>query len=52
MFDILSGFKCFKTSKATSEVFCLEVFHNLLMAGGADGNMLVYDTNNGECLYG
>jgi len=28
------------------------MMHNLLIAGCADGNMLVYDTNNGECLYG
>jgi hypothetical protein len=26
--------------------------HSLLVAGCADGNMLVYDTTSGECLYG
>ena len=26
--------------------------HNLVIAGCGDGNMLVYDTNDGECLYG
>ena len=52
MFDIVSGFKVFKTMKSTSEVFTLETVHDLLLAGGGDGNMLVYDTMTGKCLYG
>jgi len=38
--------------EATAQVFSIELMHHLVIAGCADGNMLVYDTNNGECLYG
>jgi len=40
------------TMKATDQIFTLTMMHSLLIAGCADGNMLVYDTLKSDCLYG
>jgi len=50
--DIWGGFKHFGTMKATSPVHCLETIHNLTIAGTEDGNILAYDNDTFECLYG
>ena len=51
-FDISNSFKCIETMKATDSVYCGEVVGNLAFAGWGDGNMLVYNLDNGDCLYG
>ena len=38
--------------KTTDGVFCGEVAHNLAFAGCGDGSLIVYNLDNGECLYG
>ena len=50
--DILSGFKMFSTLETSDAVFTLETVYNLTIAGCGDGNLVVFDNDNGECLYG
>lgn len=50
--DILSGFKLFNTMQTSDAVFSLETVYNLTVAGCGDGNIVVFDNDNGECLYG
>jgi hypothetical protein len=38
--------------KAKDAVFSVEHIYNLTVAGCGDGNILVYDNDTGECLYG
>jgi len=50
--DIVSGFKTYGTMAGTDAVFCLENIHNITLAGSGDGNLLAYDNDTCECLYG
>ena len=52
LIDVLSGFKVFKTMKATDAVYCLQPMYNLTIAGTGDGNVYAYDNDSGKCLYG
>ena len=52
LIDIESGFKEFGTMKTTDAVYCMETIHNLTLAGTGDGNILCYDNDTLECLYG
>ena len=38
--------------KATDAIYCVDHIYNLTVAGSGDGNVLVYDNDSGECLYG
>jgi len=38
--------------QTTDAVFCGEIVDNLAVAGCGDGNILVFDLDTGECLYG
>jgi hypothetical protein len=38
--------------KTTDAVFCGETIENLVIAGCGDGNILSFDIDSGECLYG
>jgi hypothetical protein len=38
--------------KAPDAIFCIDIIYNLTIAGCGDGNILVYDNDSGECLYG
>jgi len=38
--------------KATDAIYCVDSMYNLTIAGSGDGNILVYDNDNGNCLYG
>lgn len=38
--------------KATNSIYCLETIHNLTIAGAGDGNILAYDNDTLECLFG
>ena len=50
--DIWSGFKHFGEMESTSPVHCVETIHNLTIAGAEDGNVLAYDNDLQECLWG
>ena len=51
-FDILRGTKPVNEMQTTDAVFCGEVIENLVVVGCGDGNVLSYDLDSGECLYG
>lgn len=50
--DIVAGFKPVSVMKAKDAVFAIETMYNMTIAGCGDGNILVYDNDSGECLYG
>ena len=50
--DVLSGFKIFGQFETSDAVFTLETVYNLTIAGCGDGNLIVFDNDTGECLYG
>lgn len=52
LIDIVSGFKTVCQMKATDAIYCVDHIYNLTVAGSGDGNVLVYDNDSGECLYG
>lgn len=52
LIDLESGFKTFGTMKTTDAVYVLETVHNLSIAGTGDGNILAFDNDTLECLYG
>lgn len=51
-FDIFNGFKPLSVMNTTDAVFCGEVLQNLVIAGCGDGNILCFNMDNSECLYG
>lgn len=52
LIDVLSGFKTFNTFQTSDAVFSLEMVYNLTVAGCGDGNLIIFDNDSGECLYG
>jgi hypothetical protein len=38
--------------QTTDAVFCGEALENLIIVGCGDGNILCFDIDSGECLYG
>lgn len=38
--------------QTTDAVFCGQVVENVVVTGCGDGNILSYDIESGECLYG
>lgn len=38
--------------QTTDAVFCGESIENLIIAGCGDGNILAFDIDSAECLYG
>lgn len=50
--DIQNNFNEITCLKTTDSVVCGDIFENFLALGCADGNMLGYDLNTLECLYG
>ena len=51
-FDVYSGFKPLSIMNSTDAVFCGEVLENLILVGCGDGNILCFNLDNNECLYG
>jgi WD40 repeat protein len=51
-FDILNGFKPVSVMNTTDAVFCGEVLQNMIIVGCGDGNVLSFNMDNSECLYG
>jgi WD40 repeat protein len=52
-FDIQAGFKLRASMPATDAVFCGRIVNNnLAIVGCGDGNILAFDLDKDECLYG
>lgn len=52
IFDMLSGFKQIGELKSADAVFCGDIYDNFLAVGCGDGNLLAYNLDTMECLYG
>ena len=37
---------------ATDAIMCGQTIENLVIVGAGDGNILCFDTDSGQCLYG
>ena len=52
-FDIISGFKQMASMPTTDAVFCGKLINNnLAIAGCGDGNILAFDLDKDQCIYG
>lgn len=51
-FDILKSYKPIGVMTATDAVFCGTLVENLAIAGCGDGNILAFNLDSNECLYG
>lgn len=52
-FDVMSGFKLRASMPATDAVFCGKIVNNnLAIVGCGDGNILAFDLDKDQCLYG
>ena len=51
-FDVYSGFKPLSIMNTTDAVFCGEILENLELVGCGDGNILCFNLDTNECLYG
>lgn len=52
MIDPISGFKIRAELSCTDAAFCMVSVMNLTAVGCGDGNLLVFDNDTSECLYG
>ena len=52
IFDMLNGFAQIGELKSADAVFCGDVYGNILAVGCGDGNLLAYNLDTMECLYG
>lgn len=50
--DVMNNFSEISSLKTTDSVVCGDIYESFLAVGCADGNMLAYDLNSFECLYG
>jgi WD40 repeat protein len=50
--DISNNLKEVSSMKTTDSILCGELFEDLIFVGCQDGNMLCYDINIGDCLFG
>jgi hypothetical protein len=48
----LTTFKELGSMKATDSVFCGDIYNNFVAVGCGDGNMLGYNIDTMQCLYG
>ena len=52
-FDVISGFKQAASMTTTDAVFCGKIIqNNLAITGCGDGNILAFNLDTNECLYG
>jgi WD40 repeat protein len=52
-FDIISGFKQMASMPTTDAVFCGKIINNnLAITGCGDGNILAFDLDKDQCIYG
>lgn len=52
VFDILNGYKPLSVMNTTDAVFCGTVLQNLIVVGCGDGNILCFDSDTNQCLFG
>ena len=52
VFDILRDLRPLSQMETTDAVFCGKTLDNLILVGCGDGNLLSYEAESGECLYG
>lgn len=52
VFDDKMGYQERVSLESSSGILCGEVMDDLVIVGGADGNMLVFSTDSEECLFG
>ncbi len=52
LYDIKNNFKLIGTMKATDAVFCGDIYESFIAVGCGDGNLLAYNLDTLECLYG
>jgi WD40 repeat protein len=52
LLDITDDFNELGTMKTTDAVFCGDIYDSFLAVGCGDGNLLGYDIDTMECLYG
>ena len=50
--DISNNFKEVGSMKTTDSILCGEISDDLIFVGCQDGNLLCYDANSSECLFG
>jgi WD40 repeat protein len=51
-FDIFNNCAAMSTLKATDAVFCGEVLDNLVVVGCGDGNILGFNLEDNQCMWG
>lgn len=52
IFDIVNNFGEIGNLKTTDSVVCGEILNSFLAIGCADGNLISYNLDNLDCLYG
>lgn len=52
IFDMLGDFKMLGELKTSDAVFCGDIFENVLAVGCGDGNLICYNLDTFECLFG
>jgi WD40 repeat protein len=52
VFDVLNSYKPTSVLKTTDAVFCGQVIQNLILVGCGDGNILGFNSDDNQCLYG
>src|SRR5688572_17963668 len=52
VFDIANSFKELGVAKTMDAVTCGDIYENVCILGCGDGNIIAYDLNTMECLYG
>ena len=50
--DVFMGFNVRNTLNASSAVLCGEIVDNLVVTGGADGNVIVFNMDTGDACFG
>lgn len=52
LFDISNNFKQIGVMKTTDSVFCGDIYNSFIAVGCGDGNLVAYNLDTLECLYG
>ena len=52
IFDMVGGFKQIGELKTSDAVFCGDVYQNVVAVGCGDGNLLAFNLDTDECLFG
>ena len=52
MWDVFSGMQNLGEMQTTDAVFCGDIYKDILFVGCGDGNMLAFNLDTQECMYG